>query len=306
MFALILQRVPLQRLLDVLRAADYARFLSFMVPNAIVFFSWDTLVLTMAIRWFHGPIAFRELLPARAVSYVVALFNTNLARAAMAGYLARRLDQPLLQLGSTVIFLVLTEYTHLVLWATLGLLVAASQAPRELLLVAPAVAVFWLFFLLYTRLNVRPWQIVRLLEGMRPWPQPAGGPRTWSLLRTFRVAPIRRYAQTVALRAPMFFVSLVVHYFAAAAFGVHIPFGQLVAFLPVIFMIAALPITVAHLGTTQAAWMFFFSAWAPAPNLLAFSLAAHATFTVCRAILGVVFTPHAYAQMLQPALKRAA
>lgn len=301
MFALILQRVPLQRLVDALHEADYPRFLALMVPNAIVYFCWDTLVLTTAIRWFHGPIRFSELLPARAVSYVVALFNTNLARGALAGYLARRLDQPFLQLGSTVIFLVLTEYTHLVSWATVGLLLSASDAPRELLLVAPAVAVFWLFFLLYTRLDVRPWQIARLLRGTAGEPRDAGGLRHWSLMRTFRVAPVRRYAQTVALRAPMFFVSLVAHYFAAAAFGIHIPFVQMIAFLPVIFMIAALPITVAHLGTTQAAWIFFFAAWAPAPKLLAFSLAAHATFTVCRALLGVAFTPQAYTAVVQPA-----
>ena len=81
------------------------------------------------------------------------------------------------------------------------------------------------------------------------------GPRQWAILRTFRIAPLARYAQTVALRAPMFFASLVIHYLAAPAFGIHIPFVQMVAFLPVIFMIGALPITVAHLGTTQAAWI---------------------------------------------------
>lgn len=303
-FAFILQRVPFPRLLDALHEADYPRFLALMVPNAIVFFCWDTLVLTTAIRWFHGPIRYSELLPARAVSYVVALFNTNVARGALAGYLSRRLNQPFLQLGSTVIFLVLTEYTHLVSWATLGLLLSASDAPRELLLVAPAVAAFWLCFLLYTRLGLWPWQAARAFRAPGPGPA-SGGPRDWSLLRTFRVAPLKRYLQTVALRAPMFFVSLVAHYFAASAFGIHIPFVQLIAFLPVIFMIAALPITVAHLGTTQAAWIFFFGTWAPEPKLLAFSLSAHLTFTTCRALLGVLFTPRAYDTLVRPQAARA-
>ena len=48
-------------------------------------------------------------------------------------------------------------------------------------------------------------------------------------------------------------------------------------------MLAALPVTVAHLGTTQAAWIFFFSQYAPAPRLLAFSLAAHLVFAFTRA-----------------------
>ena len=76
---------------------------------------------------------------------------------------------------------------------------------------------------------------------------------------------------------------LYAHYYAAHAFGIHIPFAQLLAFLPVIFMLAALPVTVAHLGTTQAAWIFFFSQYAPAPRLLAFSLAAHLVFSATRA-----------------------
>ena len=88
------------------------------------------------------------------------------------------------------------------------------------------------------------------------------------------------------------------HYYAAHAFGIHIPFGQMLAFLPVIFMIAALPITVAHLGSTQAAWIFFFSQYAPAPKLLAFSLAAHLVFASTRAFLGVLWLPVAYLDLV--------
>lgn len=303
-FALILRRIPIDRLVAAMRDADHARFLMLMVPNTIIYFCWDTLILATAIRWFHGPIRFSELLPARAVSYVVALFNTNLARGALAGYLARRLQLPFLQLGSTVIFLVLTEYTHLVGWATVGLLTAGTATPRELLWVPPAVAGFWLLFLAYTRFNVRPWDVVRILARGRRWPHEAGGIRQWALFRTFRIAPVKRYAQMVLLRAPMFFVSLCLHYFAAQAFGIHIPFAQMIAFLPVIFMVAALPITVAHLGTTQAAWIYFFSAYAAPERLLAFSLAAHATFSATRALFSVAFTPQAYADVVRPASTR--
>jgi hypothetical protein len=87
---------------------------------------------------------------------------------------------------------------------------------------------------------------------------------------------------------------LCLHYYAAHAFGIRIPFAQLLTFLPVIFMLAALPVTVAHLGTTQAAWVFFFSQYAPAPRLLAFSLAAHLVFASTRALVGVLWLPSAY------------
>jgi hypothetical protein len=274
-FALILRRVPFSALGGALRDADYRLFLALMIPNALFYFAWDTLVLSVVIRWFHGGVPYARLLPVRAASYVVGFFNTNLGRGAMAAYLSRQLHAPFLELGSTVLFLVLTEYTQLVLWAMLGLLGLRAEVSRSLLVVAAAVAIFWL--------------VVRWLLA----------PRAWSISRTFRLATPTRYAQIVLLRAPLFFVSLCLHYYAAHAFAIHIPFPQMLTFLPVIFMLAALPVTVAHLGTTQAAWIFFFSQFAPVPRLLAFSLAAHLVFSFTRAMLGVVWLPAAYIE-LQP------
>ena len=278
-FALILRRVPIPALGAALHDADYAQFLALMIPNALFYFAWDTLVLAVVIRWFHGAVPYRRLLPVRAASYVVGFFNTNLGRGAMAAYLSRRLHAPFLELGSTVIFLVLTEYTQLVLWAMLGLLGLRAEVSRSLLAVAAGVATGWL--------------VVRRLLA----------PRDWSISRTFRLATPARYAQIVLLRAPMFFVSLCLHFYAAHAFGIRIPFGQMLTFLPVIFMLAALPVTVAHLGTTQAAWIFFFSQYAPVPRLLAFSLAAHLVFSLTRAMLGVVWLPAAYFDLQPRALQ---
>jgi uncharacterized membrane protein YbhN (UPF0104 family) len=268
--ALLMRRVPAAALASALRDANLPLFLALMVPNTLFYFAWDTLVLTVVIRWFHGDVRYRDLLPVRAASYVVGFFNTNLGRGAMAAYLARTLRTPFLELGSTVLFLVLTEYTQLVVWGLLGLAGVGTEVSRSLLAVAGGVVVFW--------------AVVRWLLA----------PRDWSLARTFRLATPSRYAQIVLLRAPMFLVSLAAHYFGAHAFGIHIPFLQMLTFLPVIFMIAALPVTVGHLGTTQAAWIVFFGSYAAAPRLLAFSLAAHLVFTTTRALAGVAWLPAAW------------
>ena len=95
-FALIFRRVPFHRLAEALREADYRVFLALMIPNTLFYFAWDTLVLSVVIRWFHAPVPYRQLLPVRAASYVVGYFNTNLGRGAMAAYLSRRLHAPLL------------------------------------------------------------------------------------------------------------------------------------------------------------------------------------------------------------------
>jgi len=279
-FALLLRRVPFAALASALRDADYVTFLALMIPNTVFYFAWDTLVLAVVIRWFHGSVAYRELLPVRASSYVVGFFNTNLGRGALAAYLCRHLHAPFLELGSTVLFLVLTEYTQLVLWALLGIFGFRAEVTPGLLAAAAAIVVVWI--------------VVRWLIAPRAWSLTA----LRTLFRTFRLATTTRYLEIVLLRAPMFFVSLVLHYYAAHAFGIRIPFAQLLTFLPVIFMLAALPVTIAHLGTTQAAWIFFFGQYAPAPRLLAFSLAAHLVFASTRALLGVAWLPVAYRDLV--------
>jgi hypothetical protein len=279
-FALLLWRVPFGALTSALADADYVTFLALMIPNTVFYFAWDTLVLAVVIRWFHGPVAYRDLLPVRAASYVVGFFNTNLGRGALAAYLCRRLHAPFLELGSSVLFLVLTEYTQLVLWALLGIFGFRADVTPSLLAAAAAIVVFWI--------------VVRWL--IAPRARSMAGLRT--IFRTFRLATTTRYLEVVLLRAPMFFASLVLHYYAAHAFGIRIPFAQLLTFLPVIFMLAALPVTVAHLGTTQAAWIFFFGQYAPAPRLLAFSLAAHLVFASTRALVGVAWLPIAYRELI--------
>src|SRR5919106_856047 len=214
-FAVLLRRIRLERLMLALVQADYPRFLAVMIPNTVFYFCWDTLVLTVVIRWFHASVRYRDLLPIRASSYVVAFFNTNAGRGALAAYLSRRLGSPFLQLGSTVLFLVLTEYMHLVAWATVGILGIRAAVPRELLWVPPAIALVWLAVFAYTRAG-------RVDESAARSDEPRGpdrmvqrwlvAPREWALLRTFRLAPARRYFPVVLPRAPMFFVSLCLHY----------------------------------------------------------------------------------------------
>jgi hypothetical protein len=302
-FYLIFRRVSFSRFIGAMGEADYGLFLALMIPNALAYFAWDTLVLAVVMRWFHGPIRYRDLLPVRAVAYVVTLVNPDLAEGATAVYLMRQSGAAFWEIAGTVVFLSWLELTHLSIWATAGMLAFPAGMPRELWMVPAGFAIFWTLFLLYARRDFAPWRPIVTavrrafppwralgLAGMRPV-------REWRVFQTFRQARPREYALVILLKAPMFFFSLVIHYWAAQAFGFHIPLLTLLAFLPIVFMLSALPITVAHLGTTQAAWIFFFHAYAPAPKLLAFSLAAHLTFVVARAGFGLLFVPRAYGEL---------
>jgi len=61
--------VPFPALAASLHDADYRVFLALMIPNTLFYFAWDTLVLTVVIRWFHGGVPYRDLIsPFRAAA----------------------------------------------------------------------------------------------------------------------------------------------------------------------------------------------------------------------------------------------
>jgi len=284
-FVLIFRKVPFGRFKEALAGADYALFFSALIPFSVLYFALDTLVLLAVVRWFHGPINYRDLLPVRAVDYLISVLNHKLSQGAMVVYLSRRLAASVLEVASSIFFLDLLQKTHLVLWATIGMCLVADRAPKALFFVPFAVAIAWCIFLLYIKGHL---QIVgRFLT-----------PPDWRLLRTFRIAPLKRYVQVLLLKAPLLIASAAVHTYAIRSFGIELSFLSLLATLPIIFIVGALPITIAHLGTTQAAWIYFHGETdVQASALLAYSLAAHLTFMLGNAVLGAAFLPRAYREL---------
>jgi hypothetical protein len=278
-FALIFARIPFHRLLEAMSRAHLAPFLVLMAGFSLFYFAVDTLVLLKMVRWFHGPLAYRDLLPVRASTYLVSIVNTQLAQGALALYLHRRFMTPLGEIAGTVATLILLEVTQLVLFATVGMLAFPREVPAGLFLAPVVLAALW----------------VALVAVIRT---PAAGRYARNpFFRTFRVARPAQLLVALGLKASTFLCALAVHALALPLFGIHIPLHRLLAFLPIVFMVAALPVTVAHLGTSQAAWIFFFDDYAPQADLLAYSLAAHLTFMLANGALGALFLPKAYVDL---------
>ncbi len=275
-FALIFRRVPIARVVDALRGVDVRSYLAIMLPYSVVYLLIDTFCLTRVLNWFNTPIAYRDVLPIRATTYLLTLLNSPLGQGGIALYLHRREGIPFLEVASSVLFMMFVELYQLVFFSSLG----TAMAPRRI------AGLFWVYVALYTYFAVHV--TFFRLAGKRLAAHKAAG-----MLRSFRLAHLRHYLLLVFFKAPNFLMATVVYYFALQCFGLHLPYLELLVFLPVIFLSAALPIGVAHLGAPQYFWLHFFGAQAPEASLLAFSLAAHVTFMVTNAMLGVPFLPRA-------------
>jgi Lysylphosphatidylglycerol synthase TM region len=281
-FLLIFWRIPFGAFWNAFAGARILPFLALMGSFALCFFLLDTFVLSRLIRWFHGPLPYRDLLPVRAVTYLVSILNTQLAQAALALYIHRRFRTPLAQITSTVALMILLEATNLILFATVGAIAFPGGAPLSLLALPLVLGVVWLLLMGLARGKLGALS-QRLSDSV--------------LLSTFRRVRPRHGAIILGLKGSVFCLALLVHSQALTFFGIDIPLVRLVTFLPVVFLVAALPITVAHLGTSQAAWIFFFSSYASEADLLAYSLVSHVTFMLANGTFGVLFLPKAYGDL---------
>jgi len=76
---------------------------------------------------------------------------------------------------------------------------------------------------------------------------------------------------------------------ALTAFGVAVPIGDLIVSVCAVTLISTIPVSVAGLGTSQVAFVYFFRHWADDETLLACSLALSGGLITLRAAIGIVF-----------------
>ena len=112
--------------------------------------------------------------------------------------------------------------------------------------------------------------------------------RELQLFRAFRLARLRHYLLIVLFKAPNLLGAIVVYTIALKLFNVDVAFGQMLAFLPVIFLAAALPLPF-HAGALLL-WTVLFPDY---PEVGAFSLVMHTFFLLFNAAVGLLFLPTA-------------
>ena len=292
-FALIFWRIPMSRVGAALEDVPIVKFLGVFLPFSVVYWVVDSVCLTWVVGRFNAPLRLGDIMPIRASMYLLALINTNLGQGGVAWYLHRKAGIPFLELLSSILFIALMEVYQLFLFSTVGLVFYQSGSPAQNEIVGVMRVVYvvaWLLLVAVIILFAR----ARHSDRMRAWISTS---RFGSIARTFFAARPRDYATVIAIKAPSFLMSLLTQYIALSLYGIAVPFVKLMLFLPLVFLAAALPIGVAHLGTSQAAWLLFFSANAPSAKILAYSLAAHFTFMFCNALIGLCFLRRAIREL---------
>lgn len=264
------------RIAATLEDARWGLYLALMVPYSIVYFLLDTLAVTVGVRRFHTPVKYRDVLPVRAVTYVLALVNSNVGQGGLAVWLHRREDVPLLAIGGTFLFLAFVEIYQLVIYSSIGVAIVGSKVPDLGMVYAIAylLLVGWLVY----------FNGLRALGRARPAP---------GLLATFGRAHLADYGVILGIKSVSLALAIGTHWAALQLFGIHVPLLALLANLPLIFLGSAVPLTVGKLHAA-ALWSFLLGTvggYASPESLGTYSLVAHLTFLSMNALIGVAFLP---------------
>ncbi len=262
--------------------ADWLIWLSLMIPYSLFFFLVDTHATWRVIRWFNAPdIQFKNILPIRASAYILSLVNEQIGKGAMSIYLYKRYKVPGWEAVSSMIFLGMVEIYQLLIFSAIGVFLytelvqaASTQIPLYRILTG-----VFLFALLYFPFHVFYFSGKIL---------PASSLKSKPLLSTFRQARAIQYLWVLLFKAPNLLLAVVIYSAALELFNVDVSFGQMLAFLPVIFLAAALPLPF-HAGALLL-WTVLFPDY---PEVGAFSLVMHTFFVTFNACIGMLFLPWA-------------
>ena len=211
----------------------------------------------------------------KCASYLLGIVNYALGAAALTVLLRRRTR---LSLGAAASLVILVSSTDLaVVLLTMGGVAALVETRAPTVQAGVVVA---LMFVLFGGLVV-----LRAPRSLGPLDRI----RSLTIFEGMRNVPLERLALLLALRAC--FVASFIGLGAASffAFGIWPPMVEQVLGILFVGFIAGLPIAVAGLGTSQAAFLFIFADHASQEALLAQSLALSTGMLALRALMGLVF-----------------
>jgi hypothetical protein len=236
-------------------------------------FLLDAMALSRIVSWFNCATSPREMAPVKAAAYLMNVINYNVGSGAIAFWLRQCKGVPFLEGASSLLFLNVVDAMVLVGFMAVAVPVLEPPLRTGVLTAVGIAALAFTGNLLYWRRGID----FILLGRLRGWP----------IFKSFREAGLGHYLRLAMIRVPFDFLFMANYWLGLRAFGVEVPVMIAAAYIPVVLFVGVVPITVAGLGTVQAATVFLFRAYGSEARLLTFSLVLTLALTAVRAAFGM-------------------
>jgi hypothetical protein len=264
----LLHRVPFAALRSGLAHGPWGPLTAYTLPLAAVTLLADAFATQVCLAVTGEPRPFGTLVLVRGATYLLGLVNYALGQGGIGLYLHRTGTRAARGTG-IVLFLMAVNLGALVLTAALGLALPLGTrlGPPVRATVLSGLALGALYLGVVA---LRPAFLARR-----------------ELLSPLFVAGVRGHLAALAARFPHVLLLALGQWGALWIWGVRIPADHALALMPLVLVVAALPVAPAGLGTLQAAQVLLFAPYATEAAVLSFSLAFSLLGLVFQAAVGV-------------------
>ena len=278
--AWLFAKVPLDELRAALDRAPMVAFVAYSAMYVPLVLAFDTLATWATFRSSlpDSGLTYRETLDIRGASYLLALLHYGAGQGGIAWFVSRIHGVPLPRAAGAVMLIMGVNVIVVALCALVGVLLGGAPSAPALRWLVLGMALAFPVYLAVIAAKPRFLRKVRLLIPLFD-------------------AGLPGHAVAVAARLPHIVWLVVAQYFAMRFFEIDPPFGVALTLLPIVFVVAVLPISPAGIGTAQATAVALFSPYAPQnetsgdprATVLACFLAFQVLALLVQALLGLVF-----------------
>ncbi len=273
--------------------ADYLSASLAMIIPVVLFWISDAAYTVKSFEWFHKRVPLGDYFVIKAAAYLLAMVNITFATGGVFYYFIRKTGITIRkQVGILVFRELMVVFGCCIFFAVLalGVYIYDPDLAREAYLDfwSPVlVAVLLLMFEFW-----RFWSKGKglLLKNLPLWYQD----EFW---QPFKNPKAGQWVRGMLYMLPAILAYCVGLWITARAFDVYVPFITFMFWIPLVALISALPVAFSNFGTTTAAWVAFFSAYAERADIAVLTLFIPAARLIIRAVIGGAFVPSAMKEM---------
>lgn len=228
----VLRRTGMDELRGALSQTNFVLFFAFTFCSTLLTLVADSYATSYVYRRTVCPIRFREFLMIRGASYLPSMLNHNLGQAWLTYFMSKRYSAPLWRVAGATLLVYGTNLAGLLILGAIALLFNTQRVPWLAAVVALGGVAGLAYFAILT------------------WGKRWLG--RWQATAPLVEIGVVGHLKAIAIRIPHVCALYLSTWLCFSFFGVWVPAGDALAYVPVLMVVAALPLTPGAVGTRDA------------------------------------------------------
>ena len=226
---IVLWRINWARFISALETINYPIFLLFTLLFNLALLSADSFATGHVYRTRICPVRFREIFVIRAASYLPSMINHHIGQGWLTYFLSKKYKAPLWRVTGATLLVYATTFACLILLVAMALPLNTTRAPwlGPTVLGAGVAGIAYLAII-----SFKPTRLVN-----------------WNATAPLVEAGLLGHLVAVTYRLPHMLVLFVGNLGLFRFFGLTIPLGDALAYIPAVMLVSALPLTPQGVGT---------------------------------------------------------